>query len=407
MRGRLGRQFAGVFVSRGLGSALQAVALVILARSVSPAVFGAVSAVIAVVGFVLVVTGGGMSIFVPWARARAEHDAVAAALRFNSWSNVLSALVLVPAIAWWATSSATPLAVALVGLSLALERNVDTWLGVPIADGESKVAVVSVLVRRVGCLLVMIPVILAGGDPVLALGAGLVTGALAAQWHVRRAVRGLEGDASVLGVRAILGRAAPFLVANVTGQARTLDVGVVSLVGGPLAAGVYAAANKLVQPALLVPQALSTVLVPHSTRLDPSSARRLGVRLAAGLVACAVLAVPLVVWREQVVVLILGEQYRGAGLTFAVALAGVGFVAWAATVAAVLQGQGRQKLVARLGVLFAILSLGGVAGGAASWGPTGAAAGLTVSWAAYAVVLAVLLASPSRGTGPQDDGPAG
>src|SRR5690606_2288011 len=64
------RQFGGILVSRALGSLFQAVALVLLARTVTPGVFGVVSVVIAVVGFTLVVTGLGMSIFVPWARAR-------------------------------------------------------------------------------------------------------------------------------------------------------------------------------------------------------------------------------------------------------------------------------------------------------------------------------------------------
>ncbi|NLF04925.1 MAG: lipopolysaccharide biosynthesis protein, partial [Actinomycetales bacterium] len=363
--------------------------------------------VIAVVGFTLVVTGLGMSIFVPWARARGEHDDVASALRVNTWSNVASAVVLVAVLAWWAASGGHPVAVALIGVSLALERNVDTWLGVPVADGESAVAVVSVLVRRTVCLVVMVPALLAGADPVLAFTGGLTVGAVAGQVHVRRAVRGLEGDADRVGVRAVVSRAAPFLVANTTGQARTLDVTLVSLVGGPVAAGVYAAATKLVQPVLLVPQALASVLVPHATRLDTGTARRLGTRLGAALAGCAVLATPLVVWREEVVVLVLGEQYRGAGLTFAVALAGVGFIAWATTVGAILQGQGRQRLVARLGAVFAVLVLAGVALGAWLAGPTGAAVGLSASWAAYAFTLAIFLASPTRTNVAQDVGPAG
>src|SRR5690606_24121765 len=144
--------------------------------------------------------------------------------------------------------------------------------------------------------------------------------------------------------------------------------------------GVYAAVTKIVQPVLLVPQALASVLVPHATRVDAAAARRLGARLVVVLVGCAGLATPLVVWREEFVVLVLGAQYEGAGLTFVVALSAVGFIAWAATVGAVLQGQGRQRLVAWLGAVFAVVVLVGVALGAHLGGPTGAAAGLSASW---------------------------
>lgn len=397
LRSPVRRQFGGILVSRALGSAFQALALILLARSVTPAVFGVVNVVIAVVGFVLVVTGLGMSIFVPWARARGEHDDVARALQVNSWSNAASALLLVPVLAAWAASSGQPVAVALIGLSLALERNVDTWLGVPIADGESRVAVVSILLRRTLTLAVLVPTLLLGGDPVLGLTAGLTLGAVAGQVHVRVQVGRPAGEARPRRVGSVVARAVPFLVSNATGQARSLDVSVVAAVAGPAAAGVYAAVTKLVQPILLVPQALGTVLVPHATRLDAAGARRLGGRAALACLAALVVASPLVVWREEVVVLVLGPQYRGAGTTFAVALGAVVLIAWAMTIGAVLQGRGRQRLVAWFGTGAALLTLLGVALGARWGGPTGAAAGLALSWLLYAVALAAVLGSPARG----------
>src|SRR5690606_4010254 len=149
---------------------------------------------------------------------------------------------------------------------------------------------------------------------------------LAGQAHVRRAVRGAVARPSRGRARAVLRRSMPFLVSNATGQARTLDVTLVGALAGPLAVGVYAAVTKIVQPVLLVPQALASVLVPPAPRLDAAAARRLGSRLFLVLAGCAVLATPLVVWREELVVVVLGAQYEGAGLTFVVALSAVGFI---------------------------------------------------------------------------------
>jgi len=394
-------QFLGILAARALGSLLQAVALVVLARSVPAAEFGFVNVVIAVVGIVLVATGLGLSLFVPFARARGEADALAAALRLNTTTNVLSALVLVPAVAVWAASSGAPAGAVLIGASLALERNVDTLLGVPVADGDAKVSALSMLVRRTVALAVFLPGLTLGADPVWAFSSGLVVGALAAQLHVRRAVRGLPGDARAVPVRTVVGRSWPFLAANLTGQARTLDVSVVALVLGAAHAGLYAAAVKLVQPLLLVPQSLAAVVMPHATRLEPAAARRLGARLAVMFLACLVPAVPVVLLAEDVVVLVMGPGYAGAGPALGWALAGLPFLALSASLGAILQGQGRERLVAVVGAGLAVAMFPAIVAGALLGGIGGAAAGLGATFAVRSGVLAWALArGSSRGVPP-------
>ena len=394
-------QFLGILVSRGLGSVLQAVALVVLARSVEAAEFGFVNVVIASVGIVLVATGLGLSVFVPFVRARGEADAVLAALRLNTVTNLVSALVLVPAIAVWAGVWGAPWGAVLIGASLALERNVDTVLGVPIADGDARVAAASMLLRRTVALTVFLPALGAGADPVWAFSAGLLTGALAAQVHVRRAVRDLPGDPKTVAARVVVGRSWPFLASNLTGQARSLDVTVVAAVLGAGAAGLYAAAVKLVQPLLLVPQSLAAVLVPHSTRLDPSAARRIALRLVAAFLACLLPAVPLVVWAEQIVTTVMGPSYAGAGPALGWALAGLPFVALSSSLGALLQGQGRARFVAVNGAVFAVAMFPAIAVGALVAGIGGAAAGLGASFAARSAALCwVLVRDSSRGVPP-------
>jgi len=388
-------QFLGIAAARGLGSALQAVAIVVFARAVAPEVFGAVSVVIAVVGIVLVVTGMGMSVYVPRARARGEHDEVAAGLRLNSWSNLATATVGVAALGLWAALGSLPLGAVLIGLSLSLERNVDTYLGVPVADGDARVSVVSMVARRSVSLAVLGAGLVAGVDPVWAYSTGLLAGALVAQWHVRRAVGALPGSAAAVGLRGLLSRAWPFLVANVTAQVRTLDVTVVAAVLHPAATGMYAAASKLVQPLLLVPQALAAVVTPHSTRLDPARARRLGLRLVAVFGAFGLLAVPMALLAEPITRLVLGADYAGAAPALAWGVIGLPFLAMASSLGALLQGQGRERLVAVNGLVLAPVLLGAVAVGAAVGGIAGAAIGFTASYVVRAGVLVVAVAALS------------
>lgn len=383
---RLRVQFLALLVSRALGSALQAVALVLLARSVTPDVFGVVNAVIAVVGIVLVATGLGMSLLVPRARAAGDVDEVAAGLRMNLWSNLGTAVVLVVGLGLYTGLQDLPLGVLLIGLSLALERNVDTILGIPIADGDARTPATSMLLRRTVSLLVLVPALVVGVDPVWAFTCGLLAGGVAAQVHIRRVVVA-GGDASAVPSGALLRRAAPFLVSNLSAQARTLDTAVVATVLDPASAGAYAAAAKLVQPLLLVPQTLAGVVMPRAAQMGPAEARHLAGRLVAVSVASVLLVLPVVLLAEPLVVLVMGEQYAGSGPVLAWSVASLPFIAMASSLGALLQGQGRERFVAVVSAVFAVLVVAGIALGAVVGGIVGAAVALSVVAVVRCLVL--------------------
>ncbi|KQT02335.1 oligosaccharide flippase family protein [Cellulomonas sp. Leaf395] len=382
-------QFLGILVSRGLGSGLQALALIVLARSVPAAAFGAVASVIALVGFLLVVTGFGMVAFVPRARALGQDDDVQAGLRLNAVSTALTTPVLLVATGWWVSVHDGPLAVVLICLSLGLERNVDTVLGVPIADGDTRTAATSMMLRRSVSLVALLAGLAAGVDPVVSYTVGLLLGAAAAQVHVRLRVRDLPGRASAVPTRAIARRGWPFLVAHVAGQARTLDVPIVAAVLTPTAAGLYAAAVRLVQPLLLIPQSLAAVVTPRSARLDATAARRLALRLVGAMLACGLLLVPFMVFGEQIVTFLMGPTYAGSGPVLAWTLAGIPFAAVSTVLAALLQGQSREHLVAVIGVVSAVATVAAVPVGAVMGGITGAAIALTCVSAVRSGVLTV------------------
>lgn len=379
-------QFLVILVSRGFGSILQAAVLILLARAVPASTFGLVNAVIGVVGILLVSTGLGMSVYVPRARALGATADVAAALRVNTLSNVVTGVVLAGAIAVWASRGGLPVALAVIGVSLALERNVDTVLGVPIADGDSRTPAVSMLLRRSVSLVVLLVGLRTGLDPLWSYGAGLLAGAVAGQVHVRR-VLDIDAGAGRSRAGAVVRQAWPFLVSNVTAQVRTLDTAIVAATLTAGAAGLYASASKLVQPLLLIPQTIGSVVTPHAARLEPRAARRLGVRLSALFTAALVPIVPLMFIAERLVVLVMGASYAGAGPALAWSLAGLPFMSLAASLGGLLQGQGAEKLVAVNGTVFGALMIPAIVAGALWGGIGGAAAGLAASYLLRSVVL--------------------
>lgn len=134
------------------------------------------------------------------------------------------------------------------------------------------------------------------------------------------------------GTRALVSSAMPLLVGSVCAQLllNGLPVVVVALADGPAqtAAGVFTAAFTLAKAPLSMVVPLQSAVVPTLTRLLAAGRRRQVLRLlargAAGLVALAVVGVPLAWWiGPPIVALVFGEDYSIPGAQLAVIIAGV------------------------------------------------------------------------------------
>lgn len=381
------RQFVLLLGSRVTASLLQAVLFAVLARSVTPAVFGLVAAVTGVVGVLLVGTGAGMATLVSRAHARGHDDEVASAVRLTWVTGVLTAGACALALGGWSVLGTAPAALVLVAAALTVERTTDAALNVPIADGRVLVSGWPVLTRRVVAVALLLAGLAAGLDALWTYAVALLVGALVAQLMTRRVVP-LPGAATVPW-RELVRSGAPYMWNTLAAQSRTLDAAVVAAVLTPAAAGAYAAASKLVQPVLLVPQTIASLVLPRAARVDAAASRRMVRPLLLAGVASLVVVVPLALVAPWLLGLVMGEQYVGSADTFRALLVGMPFVALSAPLAAILQGQDRARLAATIGLVFAVVLLAGVAVGAVLAGPVGAAAGLSASFVARSVVLVV------------------
>ncbi len=381
------RQFVLLLGSRVTASLLQAVLFALLARTVAPAVFGLVAAVTGVVGVVLVVTGAGLGTLVSRAHAQGRADEVASAVRLTWVSGVLTATGCVLALGTWSALADAPAALLLVAVALTVERTTDAALNVPIADGRVLASGWPVLLRRALAVALLVAGLSAGLDPLWTYAGSMLVGALAAQVMARLLVP-LDGRPTVPW-RELVRSGSPYMWNTLAAQSRMLDTAVVASVLTPSAAGAYAAASKLVQPVLLVPQTIASLVLPRAARVDAAASRRMVRPLLLAGAASVGVVVPLAFLAPWLITLVMGEQYASSAGTFRVLLVGMPFVALSAPLAAILQGQGRPHVAAVIGVVFAVVLLVAVAAGAALAGPVGAAAGLSVSFVARSVVLVV------------------
>ncbi|MGO4692079.1 oligosaccharide flippase family protein [Glaciibacter sp. 2TAF33] len=397
------KQLTNLVLARGLASLAQAVSLIIVARLASVADFGLVAAFSAAAVVTFAVADLGLASFVTKSRALGQNDRVRGALRLNRISTAASGIIfLLGSLLVYAAAGSSLVYVLPLTVAFALEKNIDVALGVAVADGDRWSPGVSILLRRGLGLVLLVVGCWIGLDGLFAYGLSYLLGCIAAQAHLRRWVLRKAAPSwsscSPTHWRELVRASFPYMLNNLSGQTRILDTTLVAVVAGATVGGIYSAAARITSPLLLIPGALGTLLMPHSARLAPIAARR-----AAGKVALATLAVglialiPTILFSSQIMSTLFGPDYGIAGTTLAWSMLGMTFIALSTPLGAILQSQGHEVAVGRLGLLFAPISLFGVGIGVMWGGAAIGAAFLAVIFLLKCAAFGVMISLPSFG----------
>jgi O-antigen/teichoic acid export membrane protein len=384
-RGPVSRQVVILVGSRGLAAVLQSVSFMLLSRAVDLHTFGVIGVVTAIAGFALLVSDLGVTATLSRARARQDHALVRGALQLNDVVTVVSAVVFGVAAGF---AAAPGVALAILAVSLTVERNVETHLSVFYADGSRFVPAVSILGRRLLMLAVFWGLLQASMDGALAFGIAQLAGATFSQVLQRFTVAPVARTASPLGLGTVFRGSWRFWASSVLNQVRILDSAIVGAFASVASAGLYAAAQKLVNPLLLLPASLSQVILPAVAR-DRSNVRRITKRVCGLFLVTYVVIVPVTFFARDLLDLLFGSPYGDGASILVWAMLGFPMLALSGPLAAILQGLGDEGFVALNGVFFAVVALIAMVGGAIMFGPTGVAAGMTIAYTLRTPVLIV------------------
>lgn len=393
-------QFAWVSAGRIVAALLQALSLILVARSLVPAEFGLLSAVLGVATVAQTAIDMGVSTFTTRERAaNPESGAVATALRFNTVSSlVLTAITLIAlGVAGFVFNPLywlmLPLAFWISG-----ERNADTRLTVAFADGDAKINVFNLLSRRLAAIVLFLILLALAVEPLLAYCVATAVAALGSSFFANVYVRRRVTVPSSITYRELLRQSWPYWLHSVATQARNLDVVVTSAIAGAAQAGFYSAASRLTSPLRILPTSLSTVLLPAASR---ASARSHSIKplVKTVLVVVAIMTVLyaiLFVLMPWLVPFALGDAYSPAIPVIQIVLIGLPFAAAVSLVASLLQGQGYKHLVATTSTITTIACLVGVAIGSVAGGAIGAAIALAASFVLQASILCISFVTLNR-----------
>lgn len=366
-----------VLASRIVSAALTAVGLAVLGRAAGPAEFGTFAAILAVVTAVTTLSDRGYQTLAVRLHARTElRDDSLTTMALQRRQTTLVSLgqgVVLGAAAWagWLPEWS----LLMVGWQW-FEKEIRGGLGIALAQGRSTLQLATLAGNRVAALVLFLLTMLVL-DPIVAFLASATVVASLSLWLLYGKLPPYPRGPSPHLDRDMRVRARHYWVASMSAQVRSMDVTLVSLFSGPLQAGLFSLPSRVSSPLKIAASSLSNVALPAASRQDHAELRalrtvviRVTVLSTAGLALIGTFAEPLVVF-------VVGEQYLGSVTPLRILLVGLAVNIPGSYLSGVMQGLGRERDIARLGVVLAAATLALVPAGAVIWGANGAAVGIT------------------------------
>jgi O-antigen/teichoic acid export membrane protein len=391
-------QFIVLLGARIFSSALQAVSFILLARWAGVQEFGLIAIITGIGSVLFAVADWGLTSYIPRARAKGLNAEVLTGLTMSFWGNIAAGTLFAGVVAMVSDVNGHSAWLWLIPLALAIDQFTETGLTIPIADKEKLVFIISVITRRSLALGSFALLFAVGAEVVLAYSIGLLAAAATGVVHIAVHLnRRLMRESGRTGAKSLYKTLAPYLVANLSSQARTLDTVVVGAVVSVLSAGLYSAAFRLINPLMLISGSIVAVVLPHAAVLPLPAARHLGRKLTALTLVSSLPLLAIIPFATPTIVFLFGHDFSPAAAAFAWAIVAIPFLSLAPPLGGVLQSQGYESFVARNGAIFAIVNLAMVLLGALVWGPAGAAAGVALSYALKSASLYLRLSLARTG----------
>ncbi|MFD6855982.1 lipopolysaccharide biosynthesis protein [Rhodococcus sp. NPDC060090] len=342
----LAKQFSWVLLGRLAGALLQAGSMALLARWSGPSGFGLFASIYGIALIIQTFIDFGLTTYIIRLRAQnAWHGSVGGSLRLIGQINVLVGAILVLVTCGLSVWDGMFLPFVPLAVWVVADRQVETWLGVPLADGNTWQNASSLVLRRSLALVILLGGYYWGVDALLAYATGLALSSLIACAPVmmlNRAVSARNSGTSIELLRA----ARPYWFNSLATQARNFDAALVAIIASPVSAGYYGAASRLTTPLRMIPTSFAAVLMPAATRAGGENKMAL-VRSVLILTAfTTVLYASLAVVIPFVVPVVLGEEFDAAVPVIQIVCGGLVFAAIASQLGALMQGWGHARAVA-------------------------------------------------------------
>jgi O-antigen/teichoic acid export membrane protein len=305
----IGLQAVALAASSGVAQVLVAFLYILAARSAEPANFGLVVSSLAIattaVGFI---DFGTNSL---WVREIASNRMDVGLLGTRMASKLLFAFAILTA---WTAITSTFFGSSFLWMAgpVAMSVLISQTFHVPLRGlGRGELVAMAILGDKLVAASSFAIFMAIGLGPLSALWMSLSIGSLSSGWIAWRLTpRERRGRLKLQKSTNPWAASGHYGIANVAISAQSLDIPALTLVGGPGAAGIYAAVNRWTQPMGLLASAFASAAAPHVARARSSreawvEARKSSWLLIGAIMMCLVVAI----FASQIVDVLLGSKY--------------------------------------------------------------------------------------------------
>jgi len=371
--------------------------MALLARWIGPSDFGLFASAYGIALVLQTVIDLGLTTYIVRLRAlEPTSEYVKEALRIVSRISILTGILGVASMSILAWHDPRYLPFIPFAVWIAVDRQVETWLAIPLADGDTIQNATSLVTRRSISFMVLIVAAAIGFDPLLGYTFGLALGSTISCFVVMEKNR-VPFRRFKVPSRKVIETARPYWANSVATQLRNFDTLIVTAIAGTTQGGYYGAASRLTTPLRIIPTSFAQVLMPAAARSGKSGRKALLRSVIVLMAATALLYAVVAVIMPLVVPLVLGEEFDDSILIIQIVCGGLAFAAISSQMNSLLQGWGQLRQVAVISAITSISCLLGVAVAAIWWGGVGAAIALTASYILQVVLLAGIVVLQGRG----------
>lgn len=386
----IGRQVYWLTSGRIVGALLQALTLGLLSRALGPAGFGLAAGVVGAVQASIAVGDLGVTPTLLRTRARGSSASLTGSLlALNArvslalgliWTAILLAAGLISGeIAYFFL---LPLAIWVVA-----EKNTETTLMIPLADGKTFELLASLMLRRSAALGLLLAGIHLGAHPLVAYSVALAgSGLIGVAWTRGRTTAGLPRQRSVPYL-PLLRQAFPFWLATLAVQGRAFDVSIVRAAADDYTSGLYAAPSRVTGALSLLPNSIAQVALPVASKGDKAGVRALAKALIGGMLIMTATFGLIAIFAESALRVVLGPQFEQSAMPLRIILIGLVFLGFSSSLISFLQASGDEWFVARACLVSTAVCFVGVFVGAHASGADGAAVALSASYITQTILL--------------------
>lgn len=380
-----------VYGGRIISAFVQAIALVLLAREVLPSELGVITVAIAIISAAGTVADLGIENSASRALASGDLNLLPPHIRHHALVFTGLSLIVVLSImcARYFVPQTIPFAFYLLGVWIWLERRSSLRISLTVASQRALRASFAMASSKLAALVFFyVALNLFDIKTDLLYFLFLNLSAAIAILLSPRLPRKNGINTPTDGTRAILKRARPFWMASLSGQARSMDTVVLGALAGPTAVGMYAFPARAIGPLRLFATSMGTIAMPSAAKEDWEQVNVL--ERAMWVLTCGFVAGTLVfgLVGQEILTFILGEAYAGSAAILAILMLGVAANIPGATWSAILQGSGKAKIVANIGLGLVPVYYVSVVGGISINGAVGAAWGVTGTFVVQLLIMA-------------------